>query len=212
MTPDQLLSSLRFRYATKQFEPSRKIPAESWAALEQSLLLSPSSFGLQPWKFLVIASPDLRERLKAVSWGQTQVTDASHFVVFVTRTEFADADLDRFMSCLATAQGSEMESLKGYREIIARFGHSMTPEEAFAWNAHQCYLALGQFMASAACLEIDTCPMEGLDPAAYDEILNLAGTGYRTVFACAAGYRHENDKYALMPKARYPLAEVVQHL
>jgi nitroreductase len=210
-SPAELLASLRFRYATKQFDPSRKIPADAWEVLEQSLLLSPSSCGLQPWKFLVINTPELRESLKAASWGQSQVTDASHFVVYLTRTDFSDTDLDRWMECLAAAQGSTVESLSGYRSMITGLVTTMLPDQISAWNANQSYIALGQFMASAATLGIDTCPMEGLSPLAYDEILGLADTGYRTVFACAAGYRAATDKYALMPKARFPLAEVIEH-
>lgn len=211
MTPSDLLFALQFRYATKQFDSARRIAPEQWQVLEESLRLAPSSFGLQPWKFLVIETPETRSRLQASSWGQSQVVDASHFVVFVTRTDFNDTDLDKWMACLAEAQGKQPADLAGYRGMIAGFASGMTPERLQAWNAHQSYLAMGQFMLAAATLRIDTCPMEGLDPAAYDEILGLSGTGYRTLFACAAGYRSAEDKYAAMPKARYPLSEVIEH-
>jgi nitroreductase len=211
MTPEQLLESLRFRYATKQFDPNKKIPRAEWEVLEHSLVLAPSSFGLQPWKFLVIDSPDLRLQLQAKSWGQSQVKDASHLVVFTTRTDMDETDLDRFFAALSVHQGRTQESLAGYRKVVAGYAASMPPEARHAWNMRQTYIALGQFMTSAAVLGIDTCPLEGLEPAGYDEVLGLVGSGYATSVACAAGYRSADDKYASVPKSRFPLAEIIEH-
>ncbi len=211
MTPEKLLESLKFRYATKQFDPAKKIPRAEWEVLEHSLVLTPSSFGLQPWKFLVIDSPELREELRKKSWGQSQITDASHLVVFTTRTDMGEPDLDRFFSSLAVDQGRTPESLAGYRKVVAGFASAMTPEARHAWNMRQTYIALGQFMTSAAVLGIDTCPLEGLEPAGYDDVLGLAGTGYATSMACAAGYRSADDKYASVPKSRFPLEEIIEH-
>lgn len=211
MSPEELLDSLKFRYATKQFDPTRKIPEEQWSALEQSLVLTPSSFGLQPWKFIVVKDPELRARLRKRSWNQSQVTDASHFVVFTTRTDLTEEDVDRFFVTLAAAQGREVEALAGYRNVVVSFAAAMTQESRHAWNMRQAYLALGQFMMSAAVLGIDTCPMEGMDPAGYDEEFGLAGSGYATSVACAVGYRSPEDKYADTPKARFPHAEVIEH-
>ena len=211
MTPEKLLESLRFRYATKQFDPAKKIPQAEWEVLEHSLVLAPSSFGLQPWKFLVIDSPELRAQLRTKSWGQSQITDASHLVVFTTRTDMDEPHLDRFFASLAVDQNRTPESLEGYRKVVAGFAASMTPEARHAWNMRQTYIALGQFMTSAAVLGIDTCPLEGLEPAGYDEILGLAGSGYATSVACAAGYRSAADKYAAVPKSRFPLEEIIEH-
>lgn len=211
MSPDELLDSLKFRYATKRFDPSRQIPEAEWSALEQSLVLTPSSFGLQPWKFIVVNDPDLRARLKARSWNQSQVTDASRFIVFATRTDLTEADVDRFFATLAEAQGRDLESLAGYRNVVIAFTTAMTQESRHAWNMRQAYLALGQFMTAAATLGIDTCPMEGMEPAGYDEELGLVGTGYATAVACAVGYRSSEDQYAAAPKARFPHAEVIEH-
>ena len=94
LAPDQLLAALRWRYATKKFDPASKIPADVWDALEQSLVLTPSSFGLQPWKFLVVSDPAVRARLQPESWNQPQVTEASHFVVLAARTDLTKADID----------------------------------------------------------------------------------------------------------------------
>ncbi|WP_367873068.1 NAD(P)H-dependent oxidoreductase [Luteolibacter sp. Populi] len=211
LTPAKLLECLQFRYATKKFDTERKISSHDWAVLEQALLLAPSSFGLQPWKFLVIDDPALRAELATKSWGQTQITEASHLVVFTTRTDMTEADVDRYMASLATAQDRPVDSLGGYRSVIAGYAAAMTTEARHAWNVRQTYLALGQFMISAAVLGIDTCPLEGMDPAAYDEVLGLSGSGYATSVACAAGYRSTDDKYASSPKSRFPLEEIIEH-
>jgi nitroreductase len=211
MSPAELLAALHFRYATKQFDPARQISAETWEVLEQALVLAPSSFGLQPWKFIVINDPELRARLRQHSWGQSQITDASRLVVFTTRTDLTEPDVDRFMNRLAAVQERDPATLDGYRNIVVSFAAAMNREARHAWNARQTYIALGQFMTAAAVVGVDTCPIEGFDPAGYDEVLELAGSGYATSVACAAGYRSTADKYAASPKARYPIGELIEH-
>lgn len=212
MQPSELLAALRFRYATKAFDPARKIPADTWEAIEGSLVLTPSSFGLQPWKFLVIENPETREKLKAASWGQGQVTDASHLVVLTARTDLGQADIESWVARLSEVQGTPPEALAGLSGMISSFTSAMTPSEKQAWNTRQVYIALGQLMTAAAVMGIDTCPLEGISPADYDSILGLTGTGYATAVACALGYRSPEDKYAAAPKARFPDARVVTHV
>ncbi|QTN32438.1 NAD(P)H-dependent oxidoreductase [Akkermansiaceae bacterium] len=212
ITTADLLSALRFRYATKAFDPTRKIPADTWAAIETSLTLTPSSFGLQPWKFLVVDCPETREKLKAASWGQPQLTDASHLVVLTARTDLSQADIDAWVSRLSEVQGTPVEALAGLSGMIASFTGAMDATAKQAWNTRQVYIALGQLMASAAVLGIDTCPLEGISPADYDEILRLEGSGYATAVACALGYRSADDKYAAMPKARFPEDALIAHV
>jgi nitroreductase len=211
-TPDQLLAALRWRYATKQFDASRKIPEDIWAAIEESLVLTPSSFGLQPWKFLVVKNPAVRARLLPESWSQPQVTDASHFVVLTARTDLSTADIDAWISRMAEVQGKSPEDVAPLKGMIAGFAERMSEEDRHAWNIRQVYIALGQLMAAAAVLGIDSCPMEGISAPAYDRILGLEGSGYATVVACALGYRSPEDKYAAAPKARFDTAKVIQHV
>lgn len=212
MQPSELLAALRFRYATKAFDSTRKIPAETWEAIEQSLVLTPSSFGLQPWKFLVIENPETREKLKAASWGQGQVTDASHLVVLTARTDLAQADIDPWVARLSEVQGTPLEALAGLSGMISSFSSAMTSTEKQSWNTRQVYIALGQLMTAAAVMGIDTCPLEGISPADYDEILGLKGTGFATAVACALGYRSADDKYASAPKARFAAEKVISQL
>ena len=212
LTTEQLLASLRWRYATKQFDASRKIPADTWAALEESLVLTPSSFGLQPWKFLIVETPAVRAKLLRDSWNQAQVTEASHFVVLTARTDLTTTDIDAWVSRLSEIQGRPTEALAPMKGMIVGFAETMSEEERHAWNVRQVYIALGQLMASAAVLGIDACPMEGISKTAYDRILGLEGSGYATVVACALGYRAETDKYATAPKARFEAGRVIQRV
>jgi len=212
IVPAQLDAALAWRYATKVFDPARKIPADVWAALERSLVATPSSYGLQPWKFLVITDPALRARLRPASWNQAQVTDCSHHVVFLGRTEMAERDVQRLIDATAAARGIPAAAIEGYKNMMLKdVVHGSRGKFAAEWAARQCYIALGQFMLACASLGIDACPMEGFDPVQYDAILGLDGTGYHAVVACPAGYRAAGDKYASLAKVRYPLSEVVEH-
>lgn len=207
--PLNLLAALNFRYATKAFDPSRKIPNETWHAIEKSLVLTPSSFGLQPWKFLIVENPEIREKLRTASWNQPQLTDASHLVVCTARTDLTQADIDSWIARLSEVQGVSPEALAGLSGMITSFSSAMTTAEKQAWNTRQVYIALGQLMTAAAVLGIDSCPLEGISPADYDTILGLPGTGYATAVACALGYRSPEDKYATAPKARFPDNQVI---
>jgi len=212
MDTTELLSALNWRYATKAFDPSRKIPAETWSALEESLVLTPSSFGLQPWKFIVIQDAALRETLVGHSWGQRQVADCSHFVVFAVKKAMSMADVDAFLARQVAVRGGSVEALAGYRNVIEGFRNKGASEGWLEpWAKHQAYIALGQLMAAAALLKIDTCPMEGLDPVKYDEVLGLPSQGLTTTVACAVGYRSDADKYASAAKVRFDREQVIEH-
>ena len=209
-TPQKLLEALRWRYATKMFDSSKKIPADVWSALEESLVLTPTSYGLQPYKFFVVQDPAKRAALLSHSWGQAQVVDCSHFVVFVARTEMKEADVDRLIRRTCEVRNVPRESLEMYRGMMLKdIVNGPRGKVAHEWAARQAYIALGNFMTSCAMLGVDTCPLEGLVPAEYDRILNLEGSGYKTVVACAAGYRAADDKYARREKVRYEKRELV---
>lgn len=210
LTPGTLLEALNWRYATKVFDPSRSIPEAEWQAIEESLVLTPSSYGLQPYRFVVVEDPALRETLRPVSWGQSQITDASKLVVFAAREDMTETDVDRLIQRTVEVRGVPAEAIEGYRGMM--LGDLVNgPRHAWAhhWAARQAYLAFGQVMAAAALLGIDTCPLEGIDPARYDALLGLEGSGYRTVAACAFGYRSPEDRYGQMAKVRFPADELI---
>jgi len=207
---ETLLDAQNRRYATKQFDPAKKIPAVLWDALEQTLVLSPSSFGLQPWKFVVITNQATKDALLPQSWGQRQVADASHLVVFAVKHPLTAGDVRRHIERTAEVQGTPLEKLAGFEKIVAGFLEKPPyPLDLKEWSTRQVYIALGNFMISAALLGVDTCPMEGLDPAGYDKVLGLEGQGYFTVAACPAGYRAGDDKNAVLPKVRFAKKDVM---
>lgn len=210
---EQLLAQLNWRYATKQFDPARKINPADWATLEEALLLSPSSGGLEPYKFIVITDPAARAKLRPVSYGQPQITDASHLVVFAAKKNFSAADVDAFIKHTAVTRGVPVESLAQYRDMLVG-GIVQSQDEAGrdAWARNQAYIALGNLLTSAAVLGIDACPMEGFDRAQYDEILGLKAQGYASAVIATLGYRSPADKYATAPKVRFPKQQMFSHI
>jgi nitroreductase len=208
-TPDDVLTPLRWRYATKAFDPARKIDPATWAALEQAVVLAPSSYGLQPWGFVVVTDPAVRRQLHPVSWNQPQILDASHLVVFAAKNPPTPADVERHVANAERVRGQPAGSLDALKDRILGSLSRMSPADAHAWAARQCYLALGVFLSAAAHLGVDACPMEGFQPDRYDDVLGLPARGLKAVVIATAGYRSPTDKYAAAPKVRFPVDEVV---
>jgi nitroreductase len=210
MTPQDILSALEWRYATKAFDPSQTVPAATWSAIEQSLILTPSSFGLQPWKFLVITDKKVREELVAHTWSQRQVADCSHLVVMAVKKEITVEDIDGFLASIVEHRGGTADALAGYRGMM--LGSHSQGYMSTDWAKKQAYIALGQLMTVCAALRIDACPMEGFLAQKYDEILGLDKAGYTAAVLCPVGYRAESDKYATLPKVRFSAEQMIQHI
>ena len=206
----QLLEQLTWRYAVKKFDPTQKIDADTWYALERSMVLSPSSYGLQPWQFWVITSETVKAQLPSLSWGQKQPQDCSHMVVFAARRSVDEDYVDHYLEEVISQRSLPPGAMDGYRKIllptIAKIDRHLD------WNAKQVYLALAQFMVAAAMTGVDTCPMEGIDPEGYDRILGIQDSEYTTVVGCAAGYRHPEDAQANAAKVRFAHDEIVHRL
>lgn len=211
MTPEELLQQLQWRYATKEFDAQRKIQADVWGKIEQSLVLTPSSFGLQPWKFVCISDQETKDALLEHSWNQRQVADCSHMVVLCAKDTMDPENIDAWLDRLCEVRGVTRDTLEGYAGMMTGFFADMSPEQTAAWAKNQVYIALGQLMAAAAVLGVDSCPMEGIVPAGYDRILGLRGTGFSTSVGCAVGYRSKADKYATLPKVRYAPELVIEN-
>ncbi|MHA3772492.1 NAD(P)H-dependent oxidoreductase [Verrucomicrobiota bacterium sgz303538] len=210
---DVLVRQLEWRYAVKKFDPTRKISKADWATLEQALVLSPSSFGLQPWKFFVIESTEVRAKLPAISWGQTQTVDASHFVVLAQRKDLPPEHIEQYINRIAEVRGVSLDSLEGFRTVLLNAQKTKADNGTLnTWTSRQVYIALGTLLTSAAVLGIDACPMEGFESERYDELLGLGARGYKSLCAVALGFRAEDDKYAEVKKARFPREEVIEHI
>jgi len=208
----QLLVQLEWRYATKKFDPTRTIPASVWEAVEQALVLTPSSFGVQPWKFLVITNRELKEQLVPHTFGQRQVADASHLVVFAAKATFTAADIDTYIARIASVRQGDTSAHETYRQrLVSTLIDGPRAQNIFEWTAQQSYIALGNFLTSAALLGVDACPIGGFNPDEYDRLLGLKDRGLRSVVVAAAGYRHPEDKYADLPKVRFESTQVIEH-
>jgi len=201
---------LNWRYATKSYDPSKKISAEDWAALKSSLRLAPSSYGLQPYKFFVVESDDLREQLKAYAWGQSQITDASHLVVLAYKKTLNDSDVEEFIKRIGQGWGQSREELAAYENTVKGSVQKATDGGYIeTWNSRQTYIALGFLLETAALLGIDATPMEGFDAENFNDILGL--DDYSAVAVCALGYRDaDNDWLVRKEKIRKPESELFE--
>ncbi len=209
--PD-IVSNLEWRYATKQFDPAKKLDSAVWEQLEKALVLSPSSYGLQPWTFVVVTDQSVKEKLMEKSFQQPQPRDCSHLVV-ISRLAKIDVEyVESYLELISKTRGIPKEKLSDYKNMMAGFVKRSSEEELAIWMDKQCYIALGNILTTASALAVDACPMEGFDKKAYDEILDLPAKGLRSVVLCALGYRHEDDKYADLKKVRHPVSDVVLHI
>lgn len=213
MTNEQLLAALNWRYATKFFDETKKIPADVWQTLERSLILTPTSYGLQPYHFIVMTDDAKRAELLAHSWRQKQVVQCSHYVVFTARKKMTEADIDHWIQHLSDVRKVPVDSLKEYRGMmIGDVVHGLRSKVVHEWAARQTYIALGNLMTCAAMLGVDACPMEGFVPQEYDRVLGLENTGYASVVNCALGYRSDKDRSASLPKVRYEASELIRKI
>lgn len=209
---EAILEQLKWRYAAKSYDAARRISDEDWAILENALLLAPSSFGIQPYKFIVVTDPAIKEKLKAAAFGQPQITDSSHLIVFAYKKTLTDADIDHYVERIIEVRGQERESLAEYEDAMKNAARrSVEGGTVETWNSRQAYIALGFLLETAALLEIDATPMEGFDAPQFNEILGL--DDYSAVVICTVGYRNaEADWLAKLPKVRFPKEELIQRI
>lgn len=206
------IENLNWRYATKKFDPKRRIPDEDLELLLEATMLSPSSYGLQPYHIFVICDPDLRSQLRPVSWNQAQITDASHLIVFANKINYGEELVDSYVENLGNVRDIPMESLKGRADFMKSKVVEMSREDKSNWTAKQSYLSLGNFLAAAANLHIDACPMEGFDASEYNKILGLEEKGLNAAVIVAIGYRSVEDQAQFNKKVRQSKEKLFTHL
>ncbi len=191
-----------WRYATKRFDANRKLSHEQVETLLNAARMAPSSYGLQPFEIMVVENDDLRKQLQEAAYGQQQLTEASHVMVFAANKTVDEALVDSFMQRVAKSRGQSMESLKDFRNMVLGSVSGKSEQGKFQWAARQAYIALGFLLATAAIESIDACPMEGFNNAEFDRILNLEQKGLKSVVMATVGFRSADDKYAGLPKVR----------
>jgi nitroreductase len=202
------LDNQNWRYATKKFDASKKITAQDLNTLKEAIQLSTSSYGLQPYKVLIIEDPEVRAQLQPASWGQSQITEASHLFVFANIIDVQDEHIDNYMNNMAQTRGLKVEDLKGYSDFMKSKITPLPTDLKSNWTAKQTYLALANLLNAAAELKIDVTPMEGFEPEKYNEILGLNKLGLNASLVATVGYRHEEDATQHYPKVRKPLDEL----
>lgn len=201
-TMDPVLEHRTWRYATKKFDADKKISAQDLETLIEATRLSASSYGLQPYHVFVVTDPQIREELKKASWGQSQVTEASHLIVFAHTHDFGDELVDGFVDNLSQTRNLPIAGLKGYADFMKSKLVTLPRETKGEWSAKQTYIAFSNMMQAAAELKIDSAPMEGFEPEQYEDILGLGAKNLRAAVVLALGYRSEEDATQHLPKVR----------
>lgn len=197
-----LIETLNWRYATKKFDATKKISNEDLDTLKEVIRLSASSYGLQPYKVLIIENPELRAKLQPVSWGQSQIVDASHLLVFANMTDFGGEQIDAFLNNIAETRQIPMESIAGYGDFMKSKLTTLPADKLTNWTSKQTYIALGNLLSAAAELKIDATPMEGFEAEKVNEILGLNELGLNASLIATLGYRHEEDATQHYAKVR----------
>ncbi|RTY91808.1 NAD(P)H-dependent oxidoreductase [Flavobacterium sp. GT3R68] len=201
-----------WRYATKKFDAAKKIAPEDLNILKEAIRLSSSSYGLQPYKVLIVENKDLREKLKAAAWGQNQITDASQVIVFANLINIGNEEIDAYVRNISETRGIPTENLSGYGDFMKSKITSMAQDLKSIWTSKQTYLALGNLLNAAAELKIDVTPMEGFDAGAFNEILGLTEKGLNASVIATIGYRHNDDETQHHKKVRKSQEELFINL
>lgn len=205
---NNIIEALEWRYATKKFNQTKKIENETFEVLLEALRLSPSSYGLQPWKFIVVNNEEIRSKIRVAGFDQPQITEASHLIVFANKKNIDGSLVDEYVGFVSKEKNIEISKLEGLSSMIKGSFSGKSDEGLRSWASRQLYLSLGVLLTSSAILKIDACPMEGFDSTKVDEILGLDSLGLESKVMVALGYRSEDDKSALSKKVRFPDEDV----
>ncbi|MNX98188.1 putative NAD(P)H nitroreductase YfkO [compost metagenome] len=197
-----LLENLNWRYATKKFDATKKISASDLNTLKEAVRLSASSYGLQPYKVIIVENPEIREKLKAAAYGQTQITDASQLFVFANDLNLGAVSVDNYIKNISETRGVPVEALGGFSDMMKGTIANLSDDAKNIWSAKQTYIALGTLLSAASELKIDATPMEGFNAAQFNEILGFDKLGLNASVIATVGYRHNEDDAQHYKKVR----------
>ena len=205
-----IIDDLNWRYATKKYDAEKKISSADFEIICQSLRLVPSSYGLQPIKYIVINDKSMREKLLPLAYNQPQITDASHLIVICSNRNVSPKMVGEHISLMSETRNIPLEDLSKFGENMNASFAKLSAEELCEWTAKQAYISLGHIMHTCANLRIDATPMEGFNKLSFDEALNLTSNNLQSVLLLALGYRSPEDKLSSLPKVRKPLSEIIE--
>ena len=206
----KIVDGLKWRYAVKKFDPTKKLTTEQINYVKEAINFIPSSYGLQPYKVLEITDPQIRAKLKEAAYGQTQLTDAAHVFVFASFTDYNPAKVEAFVNLTAQINPMPKENSDGFKNYLNSMIAGMSNEQLAIWTAKQVYIALGSMIAAASEIEIDSAAMEGFDKAKFDEILGLKEKGLASAVIGAIGYRSPEDQNQFLKKVRKPMDQLFE--
>jgi len=203
----EFLKAMAFRHACKTFDTEKQIPSEEFESMLEVARTSPSSFGMEPWRLIVVRNPNLRKALKSACWNQNQITDSSELVVFTTNNDTVRSGTP-YVRKMFERRGLSAEAVNTYMGVYKNYLEPIECDEVLLenWTAKQCYIALANMMTYAATLEIDSCPIEGFDKEEVEAILDLE-YGYSAAVICAFGYRVNPQS----PQMRLDLKQIVEY-
>lgn len=196
------IENQNWRYATKKFDATKKISDEDLAILKEAMRLSSSSYGLQPYKIIIVENENLRKAIQPVAWGQSQVVDASHLIIFANEINFGNDGIDSYIKNMTETRGIALENVQGYVDFMKMKINALPVEARDIWTSKQTYLALANLLNAAAELKIDVTPMEGFEPEKVNEILGLTALGLNASLLATIGYRHKEDATQHYKKVR----------
>jgi nitroreductase/dihydropteridine reductase len=205
-----LLQKLEWRYATKKMDPTKAVPQDKVDRIVEAARLAPTSSGLQPFEIIVVTSKAVREQIKPIAWGQEQVTDCSHLLVFAAWDNYTAERINQMFDMTNAQRGGTNEGFENYRQLLLKTYPGRDAQVNFEHAARQAYIGLGAALIAAAFEEVDSTPMEGFDPKALDGILGLSARGLRSVAILPLGYRADaGDWLVNLKKVRRPLEQFV---
>ena len=208
-----LIDRLNWRYATKKMNPDKAVPECKVERILEAVRLAPTSSGLQQFEVIVVTNKDIREKIKAIAWNQEQVTDASHLIVFAAWDNYTAERINHMFDLVNDERGFRNEGWEAYRQMLLGTYPQRDAQTNFEHAARQAYVGLGIALTAAAFEEVDATPMEGFDPAALDEILDLRARGLRSVAIMPVGYRaDEGDWLVNLKKVRRPVEQFISRV
>jgi nitroreductase len=208
-----VIDKLNWRYATKKYNPAKKVDEATLERILEAVRLAPTSSGLQPFEVFVVKNPELRAKIREVAWGQSQVTDASHLLVFAAWDNITPERINMMFDLTNEVRGFINEGWEAYRKQLLGIVAARGDAANFDAAARQAYIALGVAMVAAAFEGVDATPMEGFDPAAVDQILSLQERNLRSVVILPIGYREEEGDWLVnLKKVRRPRDKFVTEL
>lgn len=205
-----IIHNLNWRYATKRYDAIKKVPKETIDLLKEALRLTPTSYGLQPIKFLIIESPEVRTKLLEHSFNQQSIIDASHLIVIASVKNIQMDEIDKYMENTAVTRGFPVEQLNSYSDFLKRIMLSFSIDQKATWAQKQAYITLGVLVDACAQLRIDATPIEGFNVLGYDNVLGLEEKGLTSTLVVPIGYRHPDDVAQHWKKVRKSETELFE--